>query len=64
MIDKGTVDCDELQSFHMALGKQQPVEGISGGRLGIDCVKNVRHGNGQDRRANFLKCYGNSVQIR
>lgn len=41
MIDEGTVNRDQLEPFHMTLGEQQPVERISGGRLGIDGVEDV-----------------------
>lgn len=49
MINKGTVNCDELQSFHMALGKQQPVEGVACGWFGIEGVEYVREAHGQYR---------------
>ena len=41
MIDKGTVDCDELKALNMALGKQQPVEGVACGWFRIEGVENV-----------------------
>lgn len=42
MIDEGTVNRDQFEPFHMTLDEQQPVEGISGGRLGIQDVEDVR----------------------
>lgn len=35
------IDGDELHVFHSALGKQKPVEGIAGWRLGLDMGKGV-----------------------
>jgi hypothetical protein len=41
MVDESAVDRDQLEPFYMTLGEQQPVEGISGGRFGIDGLEDV-----------------------
>jgi hypothetical protein len=52
MIDKCTIDRDELQPFNVTLREQQPVEGVAGGRLGIDCVEDVSDFYIEDLQAN------------
>lgn len=41
MIDECTIDRDKQKAFDMTLREQQTVEGVAGGRLGIEGVENV-----------------------
>ncbi len=42
MVDEGTINRDQFEPFHMTLGQQQPVKGVSGRRFGIQGVEDVR----------------------
>lgn len=42
MIDEGAIDRNKLKPLDVALGEKQAIERVSGGRLGVEGVKDVR----------------------
>lgn len=52
MIDERTIDGDQFEPFHVTLREQQSIEWITGGRLWIDGVEDVRDFNPEYLQAN------------
>lgn len=51
MIDERTINRDQLETFNVTLGEEQPVEGISGRRFRVEGVEHVGGFDAQDLQA-------------
>lgn len=51
MVDKRTIDRNKLKAFDMALGEEQSVKGIPGGRFGVEAVEDMCDVYAQDLQA-------------
>jgi hypothetical protein len=51
MVDERTIDLNKLKAFDMALGEEQSVKGIPGGRFGVEAVEDMCDVYAQDLQA-------------